>query len=231
MKKIITSYSKKTVLCFILPVLIFALSSECRALDGPYAKQGIYFGLTGNYNTVGNDFDGKTVEGSYDEVVAVPKIDNAYGFGVVLGSRKQNGAVELSYVRSQHDSTFSGYSLGDVTYNTINLDGKYYFLSNKPVQPFILFGICFPWLKVENSSVSTEDYETLESGDATFYGIGLNLGTGIAYYLNPRIAITGGITYRFNVYTGLSGEQTSGDLDESLFGGGANINFGITYTF
>jgi hypothetical protein len=226
-----TKYSKKLGLCLTLLSLLLFSNSECFAFNGFYAKQGFYLGVTGNYNTIGGDFDGKTVEGSFNEVVAVPKVDDALGVGIVLGYRAQKGAIELSYVRSQHDTTFLGYPLGDATYNTINVDGKYFFNSDQPLQPFLLLGMCFPWLKVKNSSVSSEDFETLQSGDATFYGIGLNLGTGIAYYLNPRVAITGGITYRLNAYTGISGEVTSGKLDENLFGGGANINFGITYTF
>jgi hypothetical protein len=221
----------KVVKCWVI-VLIFifyfftgsiVLAEEERVY---YAKNGFYMGVTTPYNTINGDFDGETILVASDEIVLVPEIENNYGWGILIGGRDKNGAVELSYLRSTHDASFLG-AEGEAVYNMINLDLKGYFLADKPVQPYLLMGLCIPWLVVEDASATA-----YEVGDVTFKGIGLNLGAGLAYYFHPRVSINGGVTYRWITYTsaeGVSGKNRS--IEDELSGNGLSFNVGMAFTF
>lgn len=192
-----------------------------------YAKSGFYIGLNAPYNTIGGDFDGTSILLGEDDLILVPKINSNFGWGVTLGSRGENAAVELNYVRSKHDATWMGAKVESI-FNMVSLDFKGFFLTNKPIQPFLMYGIGYSWLDVKDGSVNKK----LVVGDATYSGGGANLGAGLAYYIHPRVSVHGEIIYRAIWYVYASGVEGSGAvLDEYLYGGGLCGNVGLTYTF
>ncbi len=193
-----------------------------------YAKTGIYMGLSLPYNTIGGDFNGDTVLVGSSDIILVPSIEGGYGFGITLGVTSGQVAGEMSYLRTTHDASFQGLK-GDVVYNMVNLDGKYYFLAHERAQPYLLLGLSFPWLTIIDGSATLTAPPSV--GDATFTGIGLNLGTGIAYYLNPRVSINAGINYRLVWYTRAGGVVEEEKLEDALSGHGFNFNVGISYIF
>ncbi len=190
-----------------------------------YAKTGFYVGLSLPYNNISGDFNGDTVLVGPSDIIIVPKIEDDYGFGILLGVTSGQGAGELSYLRTTHDASFLG-GKGEVEYNMVNIDGKYYFLAHARVQPYLLLGLSFPWLIIKDGSASSSAV-----GDATFTGIGFNLGTGIAYYLHPRVSINAGINYKPLWYTRAEGVVGEGKLEDAIDGSGFNFNVGMTYIF
>src|SRR3990172_2133588 len=209
----------------IVLISTFGITSWVSAEQKYYAKDGFYLGLTVPYNTIDGDFDGKTFEVGEEEINIVPDIESNFGLGITLGGRFGKGAFELSYLRSSHDATWLGANF-DVDYNLVNLDGKYYFLADKPMQPYLLLGLCLPWLVVKDGSANVDG----DVDDATYTGIGLNVGGGIAYYFHPQVSINAGIVYRWIGYRHLSGVSESGSLDETLNGSGLNYIVGMTFT-
>lgn len=191
-----------------------------------YAKSGFYIGLNVPYNTIGGDFDGKRIMVSIDDLILVPKIDSNFGWGVTLGTRSEKGAIELNYVRSKHDGTWMGLK-GESVFNMVSVDFKGFFLTDKPIQPFLLYGIGYSRLVVKDGSVN----EKGDVGDGTFSGLGANLGAGLAYYIHPRFSVHGGIIYRAILYFIGEGVKSYGTFDENLYGGGLSGNIGVTYTF
>jgi hypothetical protein len=194
-----------------------------------YAKTGIYMGLSLPYNTIGGDFNGDTALVGSSDIILIPSIDDGYGFGISLGITSGQFAGEISYLRTTHDASFQG-AKGDVEYNMVNLEGKYYFLAHKRTQPYLLWDLSFPWLTIVDGSVTLPPSPP-SVGDATLTGIGFNLGTGIAYYLHPRVSINAGINYRLVWYTRAEGVVEEGKLEDSIDGSGFNFNVGIAYIF
>jgi len=119
--------------------------------------------------------------------------------GILVGGRFSKIAFELSYLSSTHDVTFLG-AKGEADYNMVNLGFKYFFSADKRFQPNLLFGLCVPRLVVKDGSS-----DGTVGGDATFNGFGLNIGSGIAYYFNPRVSISGGVIYRWISYGSAEG--------------------------
>jgi len=58
-------------------------------------------------------------------------------------------------------------------------------------------------------------------------GFASNVGAGVAYYLHPQWALTGGPVYRWNRFSSVEGNDFDNALSEKAFG----LTFGITYTF
>lgn len=204
--------------------MAFTVSAEEKKY---YAKKGFYVGVTVPYNTIGGDFDGETALIAPGEVILVPKVESNYGWGILIGGRGPSSAIELSYLRSTHDVTWLG-AKGEADYNMVNLDFKGFFLADKPTQPYLLLGLCFPWLVVKDASADVYG----DVGDATFKGIGLNLGGGLAYYLHPKVSISGGVIYRWISYGSAEGVSgTDRDMEDRLGGSGLNFNVMTTFTF
>lgn len=190
-----------------------------------YVKEGVYVGAIVGYNAVDGDFDGDTVLVSFDQIVAVPKVSSALGWGITLGYRSDNYAWELSYLESKHDATWIGLD-SDVDYTMWNLDYKKFF-SEKRTQPFIIAGIAVPQLVLKDGSADSFGNVT----DASFNGIGINLGIGLAYYFTNKLSLNGAAIYRLMSYGSASGAAGSQTLEDSLGGSAINFNMGVMYTF
>ncbi len=223
------NYSASKLVLFITIVLIFNLSAvfTASAKSKYFAKEGLYLEVILPKNNIGGGFKGNTVLTDGDEVILIPKVIDNTGFGISLGTRFASiGSMEIGYINSQHDIEFLG-AKGEADYNIINMDMKLHFSVVTPLQPFILLGVCFPWLTVKDGS-STYN----KVADATFSGIGFNLGGGLAYYLSPRIFLDGRVIFRYLSYnnaTGVSGTRKK--IEDGLDGDGMDYNIGLGYTF
>lgn len=211
-------------------VTSFGVSAQDRlGEEQPYARQGTYVAIFAPYNSIGGDFDGQTVLTAPTEMLLVPEVEDDYGWGISVGGRGRKWAGELSYLRSKHDFTWLG-AKGEAVYNQVSFDFRRYFSVDKQLQPYFLIGwIPYAWLVEKDGSASAT-----EVGDATFIAAatGLNVGGGLAFYLNPKISLHGGIIYRWISFGRAEGvEGVSREIEDSLNGSGVNYEIGITFTF
>jgi outer membrane protein len=213
---------------------VLTASSVFAAGGKPYAKEGFYFGVILPYNTVDGDFDGETayqnVPGSpVEEMLLVNDLDGGLGWGAALGYRLPRLAMELNYLRSKHDQSFGGFDMGEAELQTLNLDLKYFFLHDKPVQPYLLAGVGYYWLTEEDSAFSPDVIAPTKVDDATFSNFGLNGGGGVAIYISPRVAVNGGVIFRWTQFTdvqGINEWSLKRDLDFTSL----TYSVGLTYT-
>jgi hypothetical protein len=213
----------------IMVLNLFVLTSAAYAQRSKYVKEGTYIGINLIENQMFGDFDGfpRVHDFFYTEVFDIPYVDDGKGFGVVLGSRGPKGAFELGYQRTRHDTssfvTVNGMPFGEseATYSVIDFNFKIDVFARNQTRPYLLFGFGFPWLTVEDGSYDGSFQ------DETFSGFAFNAGTGLAYYIRPQLAVTGGLIYRWNWFTWV--EYSS--LDDILLEKAFCFNIGIAYTF
>jgi Outer membrane protein beta-barrel domain len=172
-----------------------------------FAKVGGYAGMSGvlDFTFDGVSFDGDTyyqrVGG--EEIVILPRLDKQTMFRGILGYRASKGAFELSYERTHHNGTFGDMPV-ESTFQAVNVDGRFYFLTSGRLQPHVLFGGSIPWLTVENGSFLDSDV-----GDARWRGFGVNTEAGVTVYPHPRFGVSAGYSYRviwFDRATGVTDE-------------------------
>jgi hypothetical protein len=218
--------SKKAGFWAVVMLSILSISTGVLAQDTPFAKDGVYVGFDISYNTISGDFDGESLLASATEIIIIPKIEGSVGIGALLGVRFAKGALELSYQRSKHDATWLGAS-GTVAYNIVDIDFKLYPSIDSQLQPYFLVGMAIPWLVIHDGAATVTEID-----DATLLGIGLNIGGGVAYYIQPTICVNGGLTYRWISYSSATGvSSVSNDIQGGLDGSGLTLNFGITFSF
>jgi hypothetical protein len=205
--------------------------STAWAQDEPseaFAKEGFFIGFLAWPSTTieGEDFNGRNYLYDADEALVIPALNSGEGWGLAFGGRSRSGAIEVSYIRAKHRAIFLG-ARGDAISHAINIDAKGFLFARTRVQPYFSGGLALPWLVVKEGSVSPNGI-----GDATFLGVGLNLGTGFTVYVHPRIGLTGGYNYRFLVFHRAQGASGSfKDVDEDVAPVGHNGNFCALVSF
>jgi hypothetical protein len=190
---------------------------------------GIFLRLDLVNNSIGGEFDGETILYSGQETFIVPKIKTSYGFGLAVGMGTNTWKLELGFVRSAHDFSFGTFR-GTSSYNIFNIDFSYYVISRKLIRPYILVGLCVPWVVVNDGSTSLA--ADAQVGDETFSGVGLNIGPGLEVYLRDNLMVHTEMIFRRISYTKLNGvtkEETT--YKDGLNGSGTSITIGLSYFF
>jgi hypothetical protein len=164
-----------------------------------FAKIGGYAGgsFVPQFTLNGESFDGWTYyqEIDGDEIVLLPKLDKQNMFRGILGYRGEQAALEFSYERTNHNGVFGEVGSGKATFQQVNVDMRYFFLTRARVQPYVLLGGGLPWLTIEDGSF-LEDEPEAGSGDGSFKGYALNTEVGVTVYPHPQLGIVVGYGYR-----------------------------------
>ena len=175
-----------------------------------FAKVGGYAGgsFLPAFTLDGETFNGltyyKEIDG--DEIALLPKLDKQKMFRGILGYRYERAALELSYERTNHNGTFADIGTGQATFQQVNADVRFFFLTHGRVQPYVLVGGGFPWLTIKDGSF-LEDGPDGGVGDGRFKGYALNSELGVTVFPHPQVGIVLGYDYRpmwFDRATGVS---------------------------
>ncbi len=233
--------SQHKTLAFICCILLIALAPYAYAEDvillddqeeTPTVKREPFkpddgFYVTGYWianNTLDGDFNDTTYYTTDSAIYDVPAIDDGQGFGVSLGVSTPGASLEISYLRTSHNTHSSFTDIGDQqgTFNAIDLNLKIHLIKESRFRPYVLLGFGFPWITVENSV-----YENGSYSDETFTGISANVGAGLAFYLTPQAFVNAGVMQRWSFFNDVEGMG----LDENLNASSFSFLLGFGYTF
>lgn len=209
------SNSLRTTLLALLAVCVVPLPAWSQDHQG-FAKIGGYAGgtLVPQFTLDGETFDGLTYyqEVGGDEIAILPKLDRQRMFRGILGYRGERAAIELSYERSNHNGAWGDGGTGRATFQQVNVDARFFFLTHARIQPYVLVGGGIPWLTIKDGSF-LEDEPEAGLGDGSFNGYALNTEVGVTVYPHPRVGIVLGYAYRPIWFAGVSGiTETRYDL-------------------
>ena len=217
---------------FIVGVVPFAAWSQDQQ---GFAKVGGYAGgsFVPQFTLDGDTFNGFTFyrEVDGDEIALLPKLDQQKMFRGILGYRGEKAALEFSYERTNHTGAFGNVGIGQATFQQVNVDGRFFFLTHARVQPYMLVGGGFPWLTVKDGSFLADDLEA-GVGDGTFKGYALNTELGVTVYPHPQVGIVLGYGYRpiwFDRGTGITGKPY--DLRPRFRESSKGVIFTTLFTF
>ena len=212
-----------------LPYLFAALSlcvTSPVSADS-YAKNGFYIGVAKTKVSIGGDFDGQSYLTDGTEVILIPKINDGSGTSFQIGGRGGDTAFELNYLKSSHDATFSG-ATTKADFSMLSLDSRIFFMTNHPVQPYMLQGMIF----TANLTVKDGSSNGSVVSDGRFRGLlGFNWGAGVSYYPIPSVSLNAGLVYRNMSFNQASGTGDWKSLQDNLSVKGRQLNFGLAYTF
>ena len=141
------------------------------------------------------DLNGGMVVGNADQVFYVPRVKPSLGFGFGFGRRFRSGLWSVSYLVSGHNVTFQGREETAVS-RLLQINSRTFLLKTSPLRPFLYFGLNFPWLKVKHDVADRNK----KLSDATYIGVGANLGAGLLAPVSSRMFFSACIIYRFIGY-------------------------------
>ena len=200
-----------------------------------FAKVG---GYAGGSFVPAFTFDGETFNGfTYyreidgDEIAFLPKLDRQRMFRGILGYRGEKAALEFSYERTSHNGSFGDVGIGKATFQQLNIDGRFFFMTRARVQPYFLAGAGFPRLTIIDGSFLEDDPDA-GVGNGTFKGYALNTEIGVTVYPHPQLGIVLGYNYRpiwFDRATGIS--NTSYELRPRFRESSKGVVFTTLVTF
>ena len=188
----------RTAVLGLLIVCVVPLDAWSQDQQG-LAKVGGYAGgsFVPKFTLDGETFDGFTYyqEIDGDEISILPKLDKQKMFRGILGYRGEKAALEFSYERTNHNGAFGDEGFGKATFQQLNVDARFFFLTRARVQPYFLVGGGFPWLTIKDGSF-LENQPEAGVGDGTFHGYALNTEVGVTVYPHPQVGIVLGYGYR-----------------------------------
>jgi opacity protein-like surface antigen len=209
-------------------LVVILAAADASAQSASFARQGIYVSVMASPGTTfkGGDFDGRHYLYDSEQVVLIPDLSSADALGFAIGGRFERGAIEISYVQAKHPASFAG-ARGMATSRVVNIDGKYFFAPRSRLQPYLSGGAAIPWLFVEGGSMGRGS-----ESDATFVGVGINAGAGLAVYVHPRVAVSAGYNYRLAIFPRVKGASGSFvDIDDKAEPIGRNGHFAASMSF
>ena len=187
-------------------LFVFTLAAPALAQErGGFAKEGGYGAVSGllDFTFDGVTFDGSTYyqQENGEEIFILPRLNSRNMVRGILGHRWTKAALEVSYDRTSHNGSFLDGS-GEATFQSINLDGRFFLATRGPVQPHVLVGGSMPFLTIRHGS-----FLEGEVGHGRFRGYGVNSEAGVTVFPHPRVGVGVGYSYRvmwFDRATGVS---------------------------
>lgn len=193
-------------------------------------ESGPFVGFSAVSSSIGGDFEGNSVLQSSigNTTIAVPKIETGYGGRISGGWRWEHGAVEGALQRTYHDYDNLAGNSDRAIFTSFDIDGRVYVPFFTPrLKPSIVGGLSLPNLTLRHGST---DGNT--TGDAHFFGYGLNLGGGAEYYVTRNLSIDLLALYHWTRFTDAAGQGTGyHSINDELSADGWTLGLGAAWTF
>ncbi|MGB8951560.1 MAG: hypothetical protein WCC06_02680 [Candidatus Aminicenantales bacterium] len=170
--------------------VVFLLASPLSAQENRSSKGRFFLTLSGYNLSFKGDLSQERILWHFEKAFFVPRISPANGIALGFGYKGENIFWDLIYLQSTHNAFLEGVQ-STATFHAADINGKIILWEKFPLQPYILLGISIPWLKVQNGA---EMFGIVYN--AAYYGLGVNLGTGLYAPLGSRIFFNGGIILR-----------------------------------
>jgi hypothetical protein len=205
----------KTLKC-VCAVQALVLAAALPALSQSQAasRKGFFLCLSGQSLRLKGDLTGDRTLWHIDKAFSVPSMENTFGLSLGFGYRREGGLWEFAVAHASPAILLNGRS-GRASYYDLELNGWGFPWKNAAVQPYYLLGLCFPWLVVTDGARMGRTVN-----DATYTGLGINLGAGLLINLGPSLFLSGGVKYRYVGFFYVSGGGKGRDVTTLTVGQG-----------
>jgi len=137
------------------------------------------------------DLDKELVLWHFDKAFYVPKLEKARALAAGFGYQSKYVFWEFFFLWSNPKADLQGKE-GTAKFYAAEITGRAFLIRNFPLRPYLLLGLSTPVLTVkEGASMGGTLY------NATYAGLGINLGSGLMLQLTPNFFLTAGPVYRY----------------------------------
>lgn len=149
-----------------------------------------YLGFYYHQLSFEGELDGELILGNYQRTFYIPKLRADQGLSLSFGQMRKKGMLEGYLLTSSHRAKMQDMT-ADASYTVLGMDAKIYLVSRLRIKPYLLSGINGTWVKVQDGARGDTGLV-----DATYWGIGINLGVGILAEISSNMFVSVGYTYR-----------------------------------
>jgi len=174
--------------------------------------RGFFLSLSGQEFNLQGDLSGDLTLWHFEKAFFVPKLSQDFGLAVGLGIRRRSGLWEFNVAHSSHQALWGGTASRASLY-VLEVNGWGFPWKNSVLQAYYLLGLCFPLLTVQNGARMAGSVY-----DATYTGLGINLGAGLLLNLGQRVFISGGVKHRFLGFFYVNGGGKGRDIADLTVG-------------
>jgi hypothetical protein len=194
--------------------IVLILTTPVAAQGPAGSRKGFFLSLSAQNIQLKGDLTGDLTLWHFDKAFFIPKMENTLGLGLGFGYRREGGLWEFAVVHASPSILLNG-KAGKASYYDLEVNGWGFPWKNAAVQPYYLLGLCFPWLVVEDGS-------RLEHvvNNASYIGLGLNLGAGLLINIGPAFFLSAGVKYRYLGFFYVSGGGKGRDITDLTVGHG-----------
>jgi len=203
-------YSTKLAVWAALICLLASAApgQEAATPDG----RGFFLSLSGQQLDLRGDFSGEMTLWHFEKAFFIPRLNKDFGLGLGIGFRSESGLWEFNVLRSNQRALWSG-TESQASIYVLEINGWGFPWKHSVVQGYYLLGLCFPFLIVRDGSRMAGSIF-----DASYTGLGVNLGAGLLLNLGHRLFISGGFKYRFMGFFYVSGGGKGRDIQDLTVG-------------
>ena len=178
------------VLFFVLLCISFCIPLRASEDRDDWPGNRFFLGFHFHQLSFEGELDGRLILGNYERTFFIPKLRADQGLSLSFGQMRRKGMLEGYILSSSHRAQMQDLT-ADASYTVIGIDAKIYLLSRSRIKPYLLSGINGTWVKVQDGVLGKAG-----SADATYWGIGVNLGLGLLAEISSNLFVSIGYTYR-----------------------------------
>jgi hypothetical protein len=178
-----------------ISIILFALSAvfirPAAAQEEEKTPGQFFLSLSAQVLPLHGDLDKGLVLWHFDKAFVVPKPEKALAPAAGFGYQSKYVFWEFFFLWSSPKADLQG-KQDTVKFYAAEINGRAFLIRNFPLRPYLLLGLSTPVLKVkEGASMGSTIY------NATYAGLGINLGAGLMLRFAPNFFLTAGPVYRY----------------------------------
>ena len=202
---------------FLLGVLLTAgaFAAFDRRINHMTARaEGTYFTIQGRAHNYFGDFRSDMTLWHFEKAFYFPKLAHAFAVdvGVGVGGKTAYADWEVRYSLSTPQASVAG-NRQSIQLHTLEVDGRSFLRLDKSIHPYIQLGLVLPYLAVPKGATYLGSRL-----NASYAGLGANLGTGLILDLDAHSFINLGASYRYLFFLYAYGEGKGRDTNHLRVG-------------
>ncbi|MHB8054017.1 MAG: hypothetical protein ACYDH3_02025 [Candidatus Aminicenantales bacterium] len=180
--------------------------------DAADARDGAYVFFSGQYLDFQRDLRHNLTLWHFEKAFFVPRLNRGPAVAIGYGKKSPGRSWDVSYLFAPRTVSLADgeHAAG---FHALEVNGRSFFFKKASVHPYFQGGIIIPFLHVKDGSL----YQGKRL-NASYFGAGLTIGTGVVIGISPAIILNVGAQYRLIGFLYAYGEGKGRDINDLRIG-------------
>jgi len=199
--------ARRIIIAAVLIAVV--LGPTAAATEG---RDGAYVFISGQYLDFQRDFRHNLTLWHFEKAFFIPRLNPGAAVAVGYGKKYPGGSWDVSYLFAPRTVALAD-GEHSAAFHAFEINGRSYFFKKSSFHPYFQGGIAIPFIHVKNGSLYLG-----EKLNASYFGAGLNVGTGVILEIGPSLILNIGAQYRVIGFLYAYGEGKGRDINDLRIG-------------